>query len=180
MPATNAVVGKRFYLALFAIGIASFAIHEFAHWAMGVALGHDMLASPNHVWAKCEVSATHQMLISAAGPGITIILGIFGFLLVRYRASLAGFAILYMAFFSRLLAGAVSILNPNDEARISVQLGLGFWTVPIIVVLGLFVLTWLASARLKLTFRDQFFCYVIASVAVTLVVAVDQLFFVAP
>ncbi|MGB8636278.1 MAG: hypothetical protein WCD66_12905 [Rhodanobacteraceae bacterium] len=175
MPATRAHLGKHFYLALFAIGIASFAVHEFAHWIVGVSLGHTMQASLNHVWPLDEVSSAHQMLISAAGPAITMILGIGGFVLVQTRASLAGFAVLYMAFFSRLLAAAVSILNPNDEARISVQLGLGLWTVPVIVVLVLFVLTYLASVRLKLSFRNQLYCYATASVTVTAVVVADRL-----
>ena len=83
---------------------------------------------------------------------------------------------LYMAFFSRLLAAAVSVLNPNDEARISAQLGFGTWTLPLIVVAALFALTYLASRHLKLSLRQQFFCYVIASVAVTLVVGFDHLF----
>ncbi|MGA7296583.1 MAG: hypothetical protein WBW92_03600 [Rhodanobacteraceae bacterium] len=175
MPTHRARLGKGFHLALFAIGIASFVAHEFAHWVVGESLGHTMQASLNHVWPLDPVSRSHQLLISAAGPALTLILGIAGFVLVRMRDSLTGFALLYMAFFSRLLAAAVSIFNPNDEARISVQLGLGFWTMPAIVVLVLFALTVLASARLKLSLRDQLYCYATASVAVTAVVVADRL-----
>ena len=176
MRLTKARLNLSFYLLLFAVGIVSFAVHEFAHWMMGTALGYEMLASPNHVWTEGNPSVAHQMLISAAGPGITFVQGIIGFLLVRSRASLLGFALLYMAFFSRLLAAAVSVLNPNDEARISTQLGLGIWTLPVVVVASLLLLTYLASRHLKLSLRDQFFCYVVASVTVTIVVGVDHFF----
>ncbi len=170
-------LNKHFYLMLFAIGIASFMVHELAHWAMGVSLGHQMMASPNHVWATDTLNATHEMLISAAGPAITIVIGLVGFMLVRQQASLLGFGMLYMAFFSRLLAGAVSYFNPNDEARISTALGLGLWSLPLAVIGTLFVLTYVASRRLKLTIRDQFFCYVTASVVISLVVGIDHFFF---
>lgn len=166
----------RFYSLLFLVGILTFLVHEFSHWIMGTSLGHEMLASPNRVWSKGPISPTHGMLVSAAGPAITIVQGLIGFWLVRSRASLVGFAMLYMAFFSRLLAAAVSVLNPNDEARISAQLGIGTWTLPILVVAGLFALVYLASRHLKLSLRQQFFCYVTASIAVTLVVGADYLF----
>lgn len=167
----------RFCLLLFAIGIATFAVHEFAHWLAGVALGHDMQASPNHVRPLGAVSAVDAALISAAGPLVTILQGVLGYLLVRSAASLFGFALLYMAFFTRLLAAAVSLFNPNDEARISAYLGLGQWTLPALVVIALLVLTFAASRRLRLSFRDQFLCYVVASLAVSLVVGVDHVFF---
>ena len=170
-------LNARFSLVLFAVGIATFAVHEFAHWIAGVALGYEMLASPNHVWPTGDVHHADAALISAAGPLVTISQGVLGYFLVRSHRSLFGFALLYMAFFTRLLAAAVSILNPNDEARISSYLGYGQWTVPAVVVTALFVLTHLASRRLNLSFRDQFLCYVAASFAVSLVVGIDHFFF---
>lgn len=170
----------RFSLALIAVGIATFAVHEFAHWIAGVVLGYEMLASPNHVWAAGAIHPADATLISAAGPLMTIIQGLIGHVLVRRRGSLLGFAMLYMAFFTRLLAAAVSIFNPNDEARISTSLGIGAWTIPAVVVTSLFVLTYLASRRLKLSIRDQLLCYVAASLAVSLVVGVDYAFFDRP
>jgi len=96
-----------------------------------------------------------------------------GFWLVKRHRSQVGFALLYMAFFMRLLAAGMSFFNPNDEARISQLLGLGTWTLPLIVVLGLFCLLMSASRNLKLKFRDQFFCYLLASVVVSLIVGAD-------
>ena len=163
-----------FYVLLFLIGIGTFLVHELAHWLAGVALGHDMVATPNHVWSTSPMSVNDQALVCAAGPLVTILQGIFGFWLVRHRRSPLGFALLYMAFFMRLLAAGLSVFNPNDEARISQLLGLGTWTLPLVVVVGLLVLVGAASRRLRLGFRDHLFCYLLASVVVTLIVGVDM------
>jgi hypothetical protein len=172
--ATPALSG-RFYAVLFVVGIATFFVHEFAHWITGVALGHDMVATPNHVWPRDAMGAWDQAWVSAAGPIVTIAQGVLGFLLVRHRRSHFGFALLYMAFFMRLVAAGVSVLNPNDEARISQLFGLGTWTLPVVVVVGLFALLVPSSRQLKLGFRDQFFCYLVASIVVSLIVGADAI-----
>ncbi|MEO8268432.1 MAG: hypothetical protein ABI557_01855 [Aureliella sp.] len=145
-----------------------------AHWLAGASLGYDMVATPNHVWSKTPMSVNDQALVSGAGPLLTIAQGFLGFWLVRSQRSHFGFALLYVAFFMRLLAAGVSLFNPNDEARISQLLGLGTWTLPILVVVGLFVLVVSASRELRLIFRDQFFCYLVSSVVVTFIVGVDM------
>jgi hypothetical protein len=175
MNSANSRLTPRFYLLLFSVGLGTFLVHEFAHWLTGVSLGYEMVASPNHVRSIGEMSATHELLVSAAGPVITIVQAIAGFIILRGQRALFGFALLYMAFFMRLLAAVVSIFNPNDEARISEQLGLGTWTLPAIVVVFLFALVVIGSRRLELRFREQFVCYVTASIVVSLVVGLDAL-----
>lgn len=169
----KSVLTPKFYVVLFFVGIGTFFIHEFAHWIAGVAIGHDMVATPNHVWSRNPMSTFDQTIVSSAGPLITIAQGIMGFWLVKRHRSQVGFALLYMAFFMRLLAAGMSFFNPNDEARISQLLGLGTWTLPLIVVLGLFCLLMSASRNLKLKFRDQFLCYLLASIVVSLIVGAD-------
>lgn len=166
-----------FYAQLLLIGIATFAVHEFAHWIIGTALGYDMHFGLNQVGSSQTFTPLHGLLITGAGPLVTVLQALAGFAWVRRDASRIGFATLYMAFFMRLLAAGISVFNPNDEARMSLQLGLGMWTLPLLVVAGLFVLVFLASRRLRLGFREQFLCYVVASIAVTLMVGADRLFF---
>jgi hypothetical protein len=170
------VFSKSFYAILFCIGILSFVIHEFAHWIAGVALGHDMVASPNHVWPRGAVSAGDLLVICAAGPLVTVAQGIAGVWLVRLGRPMFGFALLYMAFFMRLLATVISLFNPNDEAKVSQLLGVGTWTLPLMVVAGLFILFLSSSRKLELKFRDQLFCFVVASVVISLIVGVDTVF----
>jgi hypothetical protein len=69
----------------------------------------------------------------------------------------------------RLVAAGASIFSPNDEAKVSAYLGLGQWTIHAIVVIALFIRTYVASRRLKLSFRVHFLCCLAASLAVCLV-----------
>lgn len=171
------VFRRDFYIKLFLIGIATFTIHEFFHWVAGVALGYEMIITPNRVFATSPTSFIDAQIIAFAGPLITYVQALIGYLLVMNKQSLLGYALLYMAFFMRFLAALASLVKPNDEARISQDLGMGLWTLPALVVVILLVLVYITSRRLKLTVRDQIFCYLIASIVITLVVGVDSFFF---
>jgi len=171
------ILKKGFYPTLLLVGIATFAVHEFFHWVAGIALGYDMVITPNRVYSKTSTEFVDKQIISFAGPFITYVQAIIGYLLVVKKQSSLGYALLYMAFFMRLFAACMSVFNPNDEARISQALGMGLWTLPVIVVGALFVLMYLASRRLTLTGRDHLFCYLVASLVVTLVVGIDAFFF---
>lgn len=80
---------------------------------------------------------------------------------------------LYMALLMRFFAALINLFNPNDEASVNVDLGIGFWTLPIVIITFLFSLLFLASRHLKLTFKDQFFCYLTASGVLTFIVGID-------
>ena len=170
-------LGGTFVPILFLVGVATFVVHEFFHWLAGVSLGYPMIVTPNRVFSETPMTAMHALAVSAAGPIATYVQAIVGYHAIRTRESLAGFALVYMAFFMRLVAMAVSVFNPNDEARISRDLGLGLWTLPAIVVSMLFILVFASSRRLKLTLRDQLLCYTVASIVVTAFVGADQVFF---
>ncbi|MES2858233.1 MAG: hypothetical protein V4704_03535 [Pseudomonadota bacterium] len=162
---------------LFLVGIAAFLIHESFHWLAGTLLGYPMQMSLNRAWSSTPFALAHSIVISGAGPLVTYVQAAIGYLLVRSRASLVGFAMVYIAFFMRLVAMAVSVFNLNDEARISRDLGIGTWTLPAIVVGALLMLTVWASRRLKLTWREQVVCYIVASIVVSLFVGADMMFF---
>lgn len=166
-----------FYLHLFWVGLLTFAVHEFCHWGAGVFLGYDMVITPNRVYATTPTSFVHAQLIAFAGPFITYLQALVGYVLVIKRQATFGFALVYMSFFMRLMATLVSIANPNDEARISEALGMGMWTLPIVAVVVLLAAVFVASRQLKLSSRDQLFCYLTASAVVAVVVWVDSVFF---
>ena len=168
---------RNFYSVLFVVGLATFALHELAHWLVGSLLGYPMIIKPNHVYSLTKMLPLHNALTDAAGPVLTIFQGLVGFYLVKAKSSKLGFSLLYMAFFMRLLATVVTLFNPNDEARLGTYFGLGQWSLPLFVCLGLLILTWLASRHLKLRFRDQLGCYAIASIAVSFIVGIDQFIF---
>ncbi len=167
----------KFYFWLFIVGFFTFVLHEAAHWVAGITLGYDMEARLNAVRATTFVLPFHKALIEAAGPLVTILQAFIAFAVVRRSRSNTAFAFVYVATFMRLLATVISLFHPNDEARLSMYFGLGTWTLPIIVSFGLLMLTWRASQRLALTWKEHALCYLTTSASISLVVGVDRFAF---
>ncbi|WP_288380131.1 hypothetical protein [uncultured Massilia sp.] len=149
-------------------------VHEGCHWLMGAALGFEMRFGLNTVSYLSPSEPWQRVLADIAGPIVTIAQGLSAYIVVMRGASSKIFAFLYAAFFMRLVAGLVSVMHPNDEARVSMFLGIGKWTLPILVAAGLLVLAVRASRRLKLNWKDQLACYVVASVTVSVIVGLDR------
>ncbi len=162
---------------VFVVGVFSFLFHEAAHWLTGTMLGYDMVATPNRVWSKTATSVEHGILIVLAGPVFTLIQALAGFGLVTKSVSKLGFAMLYIAFFQRLLATAATLSKPNDESQVSLYLGIGKWTLPILVTMALWGLVSIAARKMRLGFRDLCFYFLTASLTVTIVIGVDKFFF---
>jgi hypothetical protein len=166
---------KGFYLFFLIATLVGFPLHEAAHWAMGEALGHEMTMSLNRAAAVARDAASpfDAVLIAAAGPVLTIGIGLIGYVWARASAHWFGYALLYAAWFERLAAAFVSLFHPNDEARIGMILGIGKWTLPAIVVLGLSVLLVDANRRLRIGWKINAALYVLSSLLVAAVVFVD-------
>jgi hypothetical protein len=175
MSAKTSVFDARFYVWLFVAGFLTFVLHEAAHWGAGQVLGYPMNVRLNGVDFLTPASASDQAIADAAGPLITILQAIIGFFLVQRRRSVLAFAFLYFAAFMRLLAAGVSVFHPNDEARLSSYFGLGMWTLPIVVAAGLLFLVWRASRRLGIGWKEHLLCYLVASLSISAVVAIDRL-----
>lgn len=163
-----------FYLAFVAIFFLTNLLHEGAHWLAGAAFGFDMAFGLNAVRYLSPAEPWQRIVLDASGPVYTILQGVLAYVLVRRSGSITAFAFLYTAAFSRLTAGLVSVLHPNDEARVSVFLGLGKWTLPVLVAGGLIALVVSASKRLKLGWKDQVACYLVASLAISAIVGLDR------
>jgi len=168
-------VGPGFYLLLFVVAFVSFVLHEGTHWLAGVALGHDMVVSLNGSHATTAVPALDAMLISAAGPVVTLIQGILALVLVRMFNSVAAYGFVFFAAFMRLMAAGVSLMNPNDEARISLYFGLGSWTLPLLMVAVLGIMTVIGSRHLRLSWQTNALAWLTSSVAVSAIVGLDMM-----
>ena len=149
-------------------------LHEGAHWLMGAALGFEMRFGLNAVAYLSPTLPWQRALADGAGPAVTIVQAIVAYVLAMRSGSTKLFAFLYAAAFMRLVAGLVSVMHPNDEARVGMFLGLGKWTLPVLVAAGLIWLAAQASKRLGLTWKDQLACYLVASLAVTAIVGLDR------
>ena len=168
-------VGVSFYGWLLVIAPLTYLVHEAAHWLTGTALGHDMSFSINGVSPAGAITAHDHLLISAAGPLVTLAQGIIAFLLVRSRDSVVAYGVLFFALMMRATATGVSLFHLNDEARISDALGLGPWTLPGLMVAALLALTVLASRHLRLGWKTNLGADLVSTVATTVIVMGDMM-----
>jgi len=112
----------------------------------------------------------HGQLVGAAGPLMTVLQGLVSFILVRKYKTAPVFAFLFAAFMMRFTAMLISLKSPNDEAGVSEWLGLGPWTLHIMVVALLLFLTLRGGKVLKLSWRAYGFAYLVVSIAITAIV----------
>ncbi len=137
-------------------------------------MGFDVRFGLNAVTFLSPIAPRERAIADIAGPMVTIAQGVIAYVLVMRGASLKIYAFLYAAFFMRLVAGLVSVVHPNDEARVSLFLGLGKWTLPLLVAAGLLILMVRASRHLQLNWKDQLASYVLGSLTVTTIVGLDM------
>ena len=171
-------IGASFYWTLLAVVPLSFVLHELAHWSAGELLGNDMVASLNHAYPRSGAyrSPGDAFIVDAAGPAFTLLQAMVAFALIRGRALLLAYPVLFVACFMRMAATFVSLFNPNDEARMSVLLGWNMWVLPLLVVLSLLVLTLAASRSLRIGWKANAVSYLICSAIVALIVLADARF----
>lgn len=163
-----------FFPLLFLVFLITNLVHEGAHWLMGALLGFEMRFGLNAVAYLSPTLPWQRALADGAGPAVTIVQGLIAYTMVKRSASRTAFAFLYAAAFMRLVAGLVSVAHPNDEARLGMYLGIGMWTLPVLVAAGLIVLAVKGARRLGLGWKDQLACYVLASVAMSVIVGLDM------
>ncbi|ADL01647.1 hypothetical protein [Brevundimonas subvibrioides] len=134
-----------------AVMVATFAVHEAAHGLMALGLGYDVFIRVNSAGpaSGSYSSGLHRDLVDAAGPAMTLLQGLFGLWLGSRGTAMIGFATVLAAFLMRLLAAGISVINPNDEARLGLSWGIGQWTVHAAVVGCLLILTVLAVRRAR-------------------------------
>ncbi len=136
--------------------LLSFVLHELAHWVAGQALGNDMALRLNSVYPVSGEYAQpqHYTMVSAAGPLFTLLQAILFWLILRQVDRPALYPFLLTPLYMRMLATVMSLMNPNDEARISNELGLGTFTLPIIVCCFLFYI--IADVNMRRHWRARF------------------------
>ncbi len=171
----KAQVGIAWYFFLLITVVLGFLLHEGAHWLAGEALGYDMKMTIGKAWpvGGSYRAPVHYQIIGMAGPIFTILVAILGlFAALRYDA-IWGYALIFSSFLMRLLAFGVSFSSLNDEARISVYLGLAWYVLPMIVVGGLFWMTVVASRALHIGWRTNVVSYLVVSAVITALVMFD-------
>ncbi len=127
-----------------------FFFHEMSHWIAYEILGYDAGFTLNGASVKdasIALPTSHRMIASAAGPVFTIIQAIVCFFILKKHQHVFIYPFLFMPFLMRLGAGWANRFEPNDEGRISLEMGLNLYVVSAVVVGFLFFLVFKTSRR---------------------------------
>ena len=84
------------------------------------------------------------------GPGFSILMALAAFIVIEKYGTIYIYPFLFFPFFSRAFSLLFGGFSKQDEASIAANLGLGKYTVAIIVCSVLLGLVWRGSKRLKL------------------------------
>ena len=169
----------KYVLAVLGAVLFTWLVHEFAHWLTSELYGYETIMRLNGTSTVEGENPTdiQENVISAAGPIITVLQAILAFLLLKAKGwNKYLYPVLFIAFYMRLLAGLVNIVNPNDEGRISEFLGIGTFTLSIIVSAFLFFLVYKISKMYKLSWKFQLATTLLVMMFTTMVILGDQIF----
>ena len=169
----------RYYILMTAVAVIfSWLLHEFAHWVTGNILGYKMVMTLNSTYpsSMAYTNDSDHHVISAAGPAITIIEALIVFFLINRRNLKTRYPFLFTCFYMRFFAMVISLLNPNDEARIGSYLGIGKFTLPVIVTAILFFLIYRISKRFGLSLKFNAITLALVIGFSSVVIMADQFF----
>ena len=165
---------RHILIAIVAVFV-TFGLHEASHWLAGVLLGYDMTMSLNGAYPigiDHYDEYWHGTVISAAGPLCTILQATVIFFIMRRKRLPLLFPFLFAPLVMRIAATVVSFRNPNDEARVSSDLGLTMWVLPGIVCIYLFYLVYQICKQYELWPKVTLvtLLYILATMAVIILV----------
>ena len=175
----NQKITVKYILAGILAVFLTWIIHEFAHWLTSELMGYKNIMRLNGTsFVKGQnPSEIHKAIISISGPIITILQGIFIFLFLKSRGwNKYFYTFLFTAFYMRFLAGLMNLIMANDEGRVGQFLGIGTFTLSIIISGILFFLVYKISRKHKVKWKFQFWTTIIIISASSLLIFLDQYF----
>lgn len=163
----------RLYLLFIPIAYFSYLFHEFGHWIVGEILGNDMIYSLNYVWPKSGhyINESHDLYVSIGGPAFTILLALFSLFFLEKYSSVYAYPVLFFQFVCRFFSLVFGGFSQQDEARISSLMGLGIYTVGIIVLIMLILIVIRASYKLKIDLKHNGYFFTASILSQLLVIA---------
>lgn len=167
----------QYILIIFCTVLFTWLIHEFGHWITYKLLGYDAYMSLNKagIIDGGYKDKFHALLTSAAGPLVTLSQAIVVFWFIQHKGwNQYLYPLLFTAFYMRVLAGFFNLINLNDEGRVSVYLGLGVFTIPVIVGGVLCYMVFKVSRRYQLSLGFQFFTTVFVMLGSSILILTDQ------
>ncbi|HSD63464.1 MAG TPA: hypothetical protein VLB50_06680 [Ignavibacteriaceae bacterium] len=168
----------RLYLLFIPVAYFSYLFHEFGHWVVGEFLGNDMIYSLNYVWPKegHYLNESHDLYVSIGGPAFTILLAVISLLVLEKYSTIYVYPVLFFQFVLRLFSLVFGGFLRQDEARISLIMGIGTYTIGIIVLLILLLIVLRASYKLKIDLRQNGYFFTVSILCQLLVIASYNIF----
>lgn len=154
--AENQKINTR-YIVMVLLGVLfTWEFHEFFHWLTGELLGNPMAMTLNTAYpvSGSYLKSWHEHVVSAAGPVATLLEALLVFLWIKRNNNFLLFPFLFTCFYSRLMAGVMNFINPNDEGRLSLALGTDVFFLSVVIVGFLSYLVYQSVKRLKMTGRQ--------------------------
>lgn len=148
---------------------ATFFFHEMSHWIAYELLGYNAGFTLNGASLKdssIKLTKAHRIITSAAGPIFTICQAIVFYFILKKHKNIMLYPFLFLPFVMRLGAGWANIFQPNDEGRISLDLGLNLYVISIIVVVFLFFLVFKISKKNTISLIQNIITFIASVVLV--------------
>jgi len=155
----------KYFAVLILATFGTFFFHEMSHWISYELLGYDAGFTLNGASLKdstIELSKAHRIITSASGPIFTIIQGIVFYFILIKRKNIMLYPFLFLPFVMRLGATWANQFEPNDEGRISLDLGLNLYVVSIAVVAFLFFLIYRVSRKNRFSLLFNIITFIVS------------------
>jgi hypothetical protein len=121
---------------------------------VGTLLGNQMSMNFNGTWITGGGSyheAWHSPAVGIGGPAFSILMASIALIVIEKHRTIYAFPFLITPFVSRLFSLTLGKFAAQDEAGVSTSLGLGKYTVAVIVCSVLLALVWRGSIKLQLS-----------------------------
>ncbi|MDC8003900.1 hypothetical protein POV27_07540 [Aureisphaera galaxeae] len=169
----------KYIIAIAGAVLFTWVLHEFMHWVTAELLGYDSIMRLNSVSTidGGEHAGWDGVYTSASGPLITILQATVVFLYLKAKGwNKWVYPLLFVPFYMRLLAGIMNFMMPNDEGRIGEFLGIGLFTISIVVSGFLFFLVYKISRKYALNWKFHLWTTLWVLSASSTLIMVDQFF----
>lgn len=155
----------------------TFFFHEMSHWIAYELLGYDAgftLNGANIKDSSIKLSKVERIITSAAGPLFTILQSIAFYFILKKRKNIMLYPFLFLPFMMRLGASWANQFKPNDEGRISLDLGLNLYSVSAIVVGFLLFLIFKISKKNKISIGMNILTFIITGLLMFAITYLDS------
>lgn len=162
----------KLYLLFIPIAYFSYLFHEFGHWIVGEILGNDMIYSLNCVYPRTGhyLNESQNLYVSIGGPAFTLLLAVISLLILEKYSTVYAYPVLFFQFVLRFFSLVFGGFSQQDEARVSAIMGIGTYTIAIIVLLILLLIVLRGSYKLKVDLKHIGYFFTVSILGQLLVI----------